>query len=196
MGKGESTRSAILCEALSITSRIGLEGLSIGALAKEVGLSKSGLFSHFGSKEGLQLDVLALAAARFVEVVLAPAIEQPRGEPRVVAMFENWMQWEASELIPGGCVFISTANELDDRPGPVRDRLVGYQTSWLDSIARATRLAIEEGHFRADLDVRQFAYDLYAILLAYHHFGRLIQDPRATERAYRSFEALLDASRA
>lgn len=196
MTKGETTRTAILEHAFATASRLGLEGLTIGHLADEVGLSKSGLFAHFRSKEELQLQVLETAVERFVETVVAPALKEPRGEPRVRALFERWMEWEAANFQPGGCIFIATANELDDRPGPLRDRLVAYQRDWLDTLATAARIAVQEGHFRSALDVRQFAYDLYAVILAYHHFSRLLRDPAAEERARRSFEDLLAASRA
>lgn len=195
MTKGEETRTAILERAFASASRLGLEGLTIGGLADEVGLSKSGLFAHFDSKEALQLQVLETAAERFVETVVAPALKEPRGEPRVRALFERWMEWETAAFQPGGCIFIATANELDDRPGPVRERLVGLQRDWLEALATAARIAVEEGHFRPGLDVRQFAYDLYAVILAYHHFSRLLQDPAAEDRARSSFESLLAASR-
>lgn len=195
MTKGEETRAAILERAFASASQVGLEGLTIGGLADEVGLSKSGLFAHFDSKEALQLQVLETAAERFVETVVAPALKEPRGEPRVRALFERWMEWETAKFQPGGCIFIATANELDDRPGPVRERLVGLQRDWLEALATAARIAVEEGHFRRGLDVRQFAYDLYAVILAYHHFSRLLRDPTAEERARSSFESLLAASR-
>ncbi|MFP3941322.1 MAG: TetR/AcrR family transcriptional regulator [Thermoanaerobaculia bacterium] len=195
MMKGDTTRATILERAFATASRLGLEGLTIGGLAEEVGLSKSGLFAHFRSKEELQLQVLETAVGRFVETVVAPALKEPRGEPRVRALFERWMEWETAEFQPGGCIFIATANELDDRPGPLRDRLVGYQRDWLDVLATAARIAVEEGHFRPGLDVEQFAYDLYAVILAFHHFSRLLRDPAAEERARSSFDDLLAASR-
>lgn len=195
MAKGETTRDAILERALSLATQTGLEGLTMGNLAKEVQLSKSGLFAHFQSKEQLQLDVLETAVSRFLEMVITPALREPRGEPRVRALFERWMTWENASFLPGGCPFIALANELDDRPGPLRDRLVSYQRDWLQALATAARIAIAEKHFRADLDSDQFAYDLYAIILAYQHFSRLLQDPAAASRARQGFEALLAASR-
>jgi AcrR family transcriptional regulator len=196
MAKGEATRDAILDRALSMASRTGLEGLTLGSLAKQVQLSKSGLFAHFQSKEQLQLDVIETAVARFIETVISPALREPRGEPRVRALFERWLQWENARFLPGGCPFISLANELDDRPGPVRERLVGCQRDWLQSLATAARIAVEEGHFRADLDPEQFAFNLYAIILSYHHFSRLMRDPGAEPRARQAFAELLAASRA
>lgn len=196
MTKGEETRAAVLEQAFAMASRLGLEGLTIGNLAEAAGMSKSGLFAHFQSKEELQLRVLETAVERFIETVVAPALKEPRGEPRVRAFFERWMGWEQAKFQPGGCIFVATANELDDRPGPLRDRLVGYQRDWLQALATAARIAVEEGHFRPDLDVRQFAHDLYAVFLGYHYFSRLMRDPEAEARARASFEALLASSRA
>lgn len=195
MSKGEETRAAILEQALAVTSRLGLEGLSIGSLAQDLGMSKSGLFAHFGSKEDLQLRVLDLAVERYVEAVVRPALAQPRGEPRVRGLFDNWLAWAEASYLPGGCVFMATANELDDRPGPLRDRLVGYERQKLEALARAARIAQEEGHFRADLDAEQFAYELFAVMLAYHHFRRLLRAPDARDRARRAFDDLLRGAR-
>lgn len=191
MTKGADTRSSILDEAMAQASRLGLEGLSIGTLADEVGMSKSGLYAHFDSKEALQLDILERAVERFVETVISPAFLKPRGEPRIRTLFEKWMEWESAAFQPGGCIFMATANELDDRPGPLRDRLVDTQRDWLRTLATAAQIAVEEGHFRSDLDTEQFAHDLYAVILAYHHFSRLLRDPRSEDRAREAFERLL-----
>jgi AcrR family transcriptional regulator len=195
MSKGEGTRHTIVDEAIAQASRLGLEALSIGGLAKAVGLSKSGVFAHFESKEDLQLQVLDTAARMFIQMVVAPALGRPRGEPRVRALFENWIAWEGSDDLPGGCVFINAAHELDDRPGPLRDRLVASQRDWLQTLATAARIAVDEGHFRPDLDTAQFAYDLYSVILAYHFFHRLLRDPHAEQRARTAFEELLQLSR-
>jgi len=194
--KGEATRAAILDEALALASQVGLEGLSIGELAKRLGMSKSGLFAHFASKENLQLEVLRSAADRFVEMVIRSALQKPRGEPRVRALFENWLAWSRADFSPGGCLFVSAAVELDDRPGPPRDYLVAAQRDFLGAIATAARIAVEEGHFRSDLEPEQFAYDLYSIYLAYHHFSRLLHAPEAEERLRHSFAELLERAQA
>ena len=194
MSKGEETRAAILDEAVAMASRIGLEGLSIGALAGETRMSKSGLFAHFESKQNLQLAVLQASVDRFIAQVVAPALAEPRGLPRVRALFENWLSWSNDPERPGGCFFIAAANELDDRPGPLRDRLVGYQRDWLDALATAARIAVDEKHLRSDLDTRQFAYDFYSILMAYHHYSRLMRDPDAESRARTSLARLLEQS--
>ncbi len=194
MGKGDSTRQAILDRATELASQVGLTGLTIGSLADELDLSKSGLFGHFQSKEALQIQVLDHGAANFVEQVVRPALAQPRGLPRLHALFEHWIGWDSG--LPGGCVFVAAASELDDRPGSVRDRLVALQRQWLDFIATSVRRAIDEGHVAADADPEQFAQDFYGIMLAWHHQSRLMHDPAAESRARRAFEALLAAVRA
>ncbi|HEV8630413.1 MAG TPA: TetR/AcrR family transcriptional regulator [Thermoanaerobaculia bacterium] len=195
MSKGATTREAILDKALALASTGGLDGLSIGELAREVGLSKSGLFAHFGSKEDLQIAILRTAVARFIAEVVSPALRKPRGEPRVRALFESWVVWEQATFLPGGCPFLAVSCELDDRPGPVRDFLVQSQRDWLDTIATAVRIAIGEGHFAKDVDPEQFAYELYSLILAYHQFRRLLRDPRTDERCRLAFEQLLERSR-
>ncbi len=196
MGKGRRTRRAILDTALAETSTVGLAGISIGGLARKMELSKSGLFAHFGSKEDLQLEVLATARDRFVESVIVPALRLPRGEPRIRGLFDNWLQWSRASFLPGGCPFIAAANELDDVPGPLRDFLVDAQRDWLETLATAARIAVEEGHLAGDLDVGQFAYEFYSLILAYHHFHRLLEDPMTEERCRTAFDLLIDRSRA
>lgn len=194
MRKGELTRQAILERGLSLASRVGIEGLTIGALAEALGLSKSGLYAHFRSKTALQLAVLDLAIARFTDVVVRPALAAPRGEPRVRALFERWFRWvEDSRL--AGCPFVALSTELDDRPGVVRERLVRAQKDWLDLIASCFRSGTREGHFRKGTDPEQFAQDLYGIYLAHHHAARLLRDRKAAGRARTSFEALLRSAR-
>lgn len=186
----------VLDHAFALASRVGFEGLTIGTLAEGVGMSKSGLFAHFRSKEQLQLEVLETAIDRFVRAVLQPALRIPRGEPRVRAFFHNWLEWGRGHLAEaGGCVFIAAANEFDDRTGVIRDRLVETQSEWLAGLARAAQLGIDEGHFRADLDTEQFAYEFYSIILIFHHFSRLLRDERAAERAELQFERLIANSK-
>src|ERR1700693_589748 len=167
MTKGLQTRERILDTAFRLAARDGLDGLSLSGLAGELGLSKSGLFAHFGSKEELQLEMLRTASERFVARVLVPSFRQPRGLPRVKALFENWRRWATDPALPGGCIFVAAAAELDDREGgPVRAYVVSQQKSLLEAVARAARLAIEVGHFRRDLDVDQFAFEFLGIYLA------------------------------
>jgi AcrR family transcriptional regulator len=191
MGKGELTRLTIVEHAASLATQVGLEGLTIGRLAEDLGLSKSGLFAHFESKEALQLAAMEHAASRFVDAVVKPAFTAPRGEPRVRSLFENWLSWPKTSGLAGGCFFVAVAAELDDRPGPVRDRLVKLQRDWLDTLAQAARIGIAEGHFRKECDPDQFAYEMYGIMLVAHHGIRLLRDPKAEARARRAFEGLL-----
>ena len=144
MAKGEATRQAILAKAVSLAKLVGVSGLSIGRLAEITGLSKSGLFAHFGSKEALDVAVVDEASHQFVADVVVPALREPRGEPRVRAMFDRWSEWGSRE---GGCFFVGASAELDDRPGPARDRLVQAIRDWVDALATAARIAISEGHF-------------------------------------------------
>ena len=193
MGKGEETRRTIIDQALELASTVGLEKLTIGALAGTTGMSKSGLFAHFRSKEQLQLQVLAEARQRFIEMVIAPAMQKPRGEARLRSIFESTMkQWE--EDLPGGCIFHAVSAELDDQPGPARDYLVETQRDYADTLRRAAEIAVEEGEFRKDLDLDQFVFELGSITAAYHHFGRLLGDPEADQRAHKMFEGLLTRS--
>ncbi len=194
MGKGQETKQAILGEALDLASTVGLSGLTIGSLASATGMSKSGLFAHFRSKEQLQVQVLEEARRRFIDVVMVPALKQPRGVPRLVAMMKNALgNWEKD--LPGGCVFYAVAAELDDQPGPARDFLIKTQTEQAETIRRMAQAAVEEGQLREDLDLDQFVFEFGAISAAYHHFGRLLGDPRAEERARKAFDSLLARSR-
>ena len=195
MKKGETTRETILRHAVGLASRVGLSGLSIGRLAQELDLSKSGLFSHFHSKEALQIQVLEYGAARFVENVVKPALEAPRGIPRIQALFDRWLAWSQSDPLSGGCFFVAMVTDLDDRPGPSRDLLVRLQRNWMDFLAGLVSAVCREGQFRPDTDPEQFANDMYGVLLAYHHASRLLDDPAAEERARRALGALVDARR-
>ena len=194
--RGEQTREAILTHALGLATRIGFEGLTIGRLAEDLRMSKSGLFAHFRSKEALQLEILRMAGARMVDSVVKPALAAPRGEARVRALFDRWLAWEQSPGLPGGCPFMAASFELDDRPGPVRDYVVQNLRDWMDTLAGAARIAVQEGHFRADLDCEQFAHDCQGIGLAFVHASRLMRDPKARARAASAFETLLSACRA
>lgn len=195
MPKGAETRRAILDHALEVATKEGLEGLTIGRLAQDLRLSKSGLFAHFRGKEELLLQVLETARRRFIDLVVKPGLAARRGEARVRALFESWLAWEQSSALPGGCPFIAAAVELDDRPGQARDFLVQSQRDWLDVIANSARTGIQEGQFRPDFDPEQFAYDLYGAMLSYHHVARLLRDPNAEARVRRAFESLVAQAR-
>jgi AcrR family transcriptional regulator len=193
MKKGDRTRTLILNDALAVAAEVGLEGLSIGALAGRLGLSKSGLFAHFGSKEDLQLATLRHSQERFERTVFRPALALPRGLPRLRALFENWLGWIARTERPGGCVILAASVEYDDRPGPVREALVAGQRELRGALAKAVRLAIEEGHLLPDTDPWQVVFELMGIVLAVHHDRGLLDDPRAPDRARKAFERLVAA---
>jgi AcrR family transcriptional regulator len=195
MRKGTETKTAITKEALAAASKIGLENLSIGNLAKSIGMSKSGLFSHFTSKESLQIEVLNEAEELFTHYVIKPALQEPRGEPRLRKLFERWLNWSQQKFLPGGCIFITAATEFDDQPGPLRDRVAEVQGKWFAFIAEAARIAKEEDHFRADLDEEQFAYEFFSIALGYHMVNRLLKDPKAKQRFSTALEDLFNRSR-
>jgi AcrR family transcriptional regulator len=193
--KGERTKEMILDGAVRLASQLGLEGLSIGRLADELDLSKSGLFAHFGSKEDLQVQTLDRAAERFAEVVVRPALQAPAGEARFRRLFELWLDWPRKVKQPGGCLFMAAAAELDDRPGPARDRLVALQKEWLASIARVFRSGQEARAFRRELDPAQVAFEFMGIGLACHLAARLLRDPRALDRARAALERLVEGAR-
>jgi len=197
MRKGEQTRTLILNEALALASQVGLEGLSIGSLAGRLDMSKSGLFAHFGSKEDLQLLTLKQAQTLFFEQVFSPALKQARGLPRLRALFSNWLaRLERSDDLPGGCLMLSASAEYDDRPGAVRDLLVAGQRELRGAIAKAIRLAIDEGHLKPQTDPWQLTFELFGIVLATHHDLRLLGDARALDRAGDALERLIEAHRA
>ena len=192
MGKGDETRLAVLDQAVELSRRVGLSGLTIGSLADQTRLSKSGLFAHFRSKEALQLSVLEHARTGFETAVVRPAVRSPRGEARVRALFDLWLEWDS---LPGGCPFIAAATEFDDQPGVVRDRLVRDQRDLFDMITTVFRTGIAEWQFRPDADPEQFAQDFYGVILACHHSVRLLGDDQAEGRARRALEMLLAEAR-
>ena len=188
--KGQQTRAAILDAALTLASHMGLEGLSIGALAEVTGMSKSGVFAHFGSREELQISVIREYHARFEDEVFYPAIREPRGLPRLRALFERWVRRVSVEL-DSGCIYISGAVEFDDRPGPVRDALVEMVRTWHAALERAIRVAIDQGHLRADTDPAQMLFEIHGLILALHHDARFLRNEGTLARARTGFERVV-----
>ena len=184
--KGQQTRAAILDAALGMASHMGLEGLSIGALAELIGMSKSGVFAHFGSREELQISVIREYHARFEEEVFFPAIREARGLPRLNALFENWVRRVSVEL-DSGCIYISGAVEFDDRPGPVRDALASMVSAWHAALERAIRQAVDAGQLRPDTDPLQMLFEVHGLILALHHDARFLRNPGTLDRARRGF---------
>ena len=188
--KGRQTRAAILEAALGLASHMGLEGLSIGALAELMHMSKSGVFAHFGSREELQISVIREYHERFAEEVFRPAIREPRGLPRLRALFARWIR-RVSVEIDSGCIYISGAVEFDDRPGPVRDALAQMVRTWHATLEKSIRLAVEEGHLRADTDPHQMLFEIHGLILSLHHDARFLKLPGALDRAHLAFERML-----
>lgn len=188
--KGQQTKQIIIDAALGLAEQIGLEGLSIGALAEVTRMSKSGVFAHFGSREELQISVIREYYQRFSNEVFFPALNAPRGLPRVRTLFANWMKRVAIE-IQSGCIFISGAVEFDDRPGPVRDALANSVQTWLAAMHRAVVQAKQEGHLVPDADEAQMAFEIHGLILALHYEARFLKSPGATARANTGFENIL-----
>jgi AcrR family transcriptional regulator len=190
MRKGEQTRAAIVEAALGLAASHGLEGITIGALAERMQMSKSGVFAHFGSREDLQIAVLKAYERRFVDDILVPALRERRGLPRLRAMFGRWIDRSALEAA-SGCIWVSGASEYDDRPGAVREELVAMVRSWQRELSRAIQQAVEAGDLAAGTDPADLVFDLYGVILVLHHDARLLNNPQAAARARRAFERLL-----
>ncbi len=192
--KGDITRAAIVETALAIARRDGLEGLTIGALAAQMRMSKSGVFAHFGAREELQRAVLAEYAARFVDTVLRPAVRRPRGLARLQAILDNWLKLMARE-IEQGCLMISGSTEYDDRPGPMRDAVVEIIRGWTAELLHAIEDAKATGELRADLDAGQLAFEIYGLMLGFHQNARLLRASNSARRARAGLQRLIEAAR-
>jgi AcrR family transcriptional regulator len=192
--KGLETREAILQHSVRRAIDIGLEGLSIGLLAKELGMSKSGVFAHFKSKEGLQLALIDHVADVFLQQTIRPALRAPRGRARLQALADSWLAWLLDNEFGGGCFFVAASVEYQGRPGPIRQRLVAHQRDWLELIENVARTAVAEGSLAEDTDLERFAYEFHAAGLIQQHASRLLDDPRAAEIARAAFERLINPS--
>ena len=194
--KGERTRQIILDRAIDLASLEGLEGVTIGRLADELQMSKSGLFAHFGSKEDLQLATLYEASRRFIDYVVRPALSEPRGYPRLLAICRSWLKYVKGEVFPGGCFFAAASFEFDGRPGQVRDVVARLMVDWIDALEKAVRMAKDEGHLRADVDPAQIAFELNALFFGANFGFHLHRDKRAVDRAERAIADRLESLRA
>jgi AcrR family transcriptional regulator len=187
--KGESTRERIIESAYGMARREGLEGLTIGSLAAEVGMSKSGVFAHFGSLEDLQLALLESGARRFVEHVFTPALKQPRGLKRLAAVVEAWFGWV--HFNGGSCVLLGAVSEYDSREGLLHDAVLRQQTEWRRALAKSATLAVETGELGAATDVDQLAFEIYSVVLGMNHDAGLFGYEAARQRAERAFARLV-----
>jgi AcrR family transcriptional regulator len=189
--KGAATREVIVARALEISAERGLDALTIGMLAEATGMSKSGVFAHFGSREDLQLAVLDGAAREFTEQVFVPALRERRGLPRLLAILERWMQRTLADGIRRACPIGAAAVEFDDRPGPVRERVLGYVLHLRREVARAVQIAIEQGHLQSGLDAHQLAFELHALMTAFVLELKLFGPEAAESRVRASLERIL-----
>jgi AcrR family transcriptional regulator len=188
---GERTRRAILEAAARLATVDGLDGLSLGRLAQDTGMSKSGLFAHFGSKEELQLATIAAAEEVFRSEVLDPSLAAPEGLPRLRALCEGFLGHVERGVFPGGCFFASTAAELDTRPGPLRDRVAEVYDGWMALIEESVRRAQGLGQLDRSLDPEQLSFEVNAMLAEANALFLLRADARAFEMARRAIRARL-----
>jgi AcrR family transcriptional regulator len=191
--KGAATRELILSRAFELAQEGGLEGLSIGTVAISAGMSKSGVFAHFGSKEQLQLALLEAVRLRFVEFIKVPALREPRGLPRLRKFTERWCEWSRAHL--SGCVLLSASVEYDGREGPIREYVLHLQSGWRDELKRAVGLAVDVGHLKADTDSTQLAFEIYSLMLGLHHDACLFGYDEARRRTELALDRLFASYR-
>jgi AcrR family transcriptional regulator len=193
--KGDRTRHTILQRAIDLASLEGLEGLTIGRLADELQMSKSGLFAHFGSKEDLQVATVEAARQRFVDEVFRPALEAERGYPRLMAICRSWLQYVKRRVFPGGCFFAAASFEFDGRKGPVRDAVSEAMDDWIEALEQAIRMAKEEGHLLPSVDPAQMAFEINSIFFGANFAYNLRNEEKAFLRAQRAIEQRLESVR-
>ena len=193
--KGEETRSAILAAAVEQASAGGFESLTIGTLAEKTGMSKSGLFAHFGSKQDLQLAALDEAARKFTEQVFLPALKAPRGLKRFRALVENWISWPHRASLPGGCPIDAASREYQHQPGAMRDAVVERQKNLDRELAKTIQMAIDTGELKSSTDARQVSFETLGLILAFNRVQLLFGPHEASQRARAAFDRLVDQYR-
>ena len=186
------TRDKILQEGMALMSQAGLGGVTLGVLAEQVGMSKSGLFAHFKSKEDVQIELLTHTAEFANERVLVPAMAAAEGLPRLRALVRNWFGWAQRAGLPGGCPVAAGLFEFDDIEGRVRDKILQLEEIWRRTLIGLVQRAVDLGHLRRDLEVEQFVWELCAIYLGHHAAHRFLRSADADARAQIAFKALLD----
>ncbi|CAG1016959.1 hypothetical protein BURC_01621 [Burkholderiaceae bacterium] len=185
------TLTAILDTAIEMAATDGLESLTIGEVAKRLGLSKSGVFSRVGSREALQIAVIEEYDRRFLQDVFVPAMREPRGLPRLNAIMRLWLQRARDVEIRQGCIYCAGAFEFDDRDGPLRDKLLEGVQGWRTALKRSVIQAIELGHLRPDIDADQLVFEMDGLFVALMRDARFLRDPRAADRAWTAYERLI-----
>ena len=191
--KSELTRAAIVGAALDLASAEGLEAISLQAVADRIGLSKSGVFSRVGSREALQCAVIEEFGRRFLADVFVPAMQQPKGLPRLEAIMQRWITRTRDQESRTGCVYSAGAFELDDKAGPLRDFLHQEVTRWRAALRRTVVQAVQEGHLKPDTPPEQLVAEAYGLILGLMHDVRFLRDPNAPERAQASWRRLVDS---
>lgn len=189
--KAETTKTRVIAAGLQTLSEGGLSSVTIGRLAEETGLSKSGLFAHFRSREALELALLEETARLALQHVVAPAMLNPEGLPRLMALVGRWFGWSARAGLRGGCPIAAALFELDDMPGAVRDRVVALDAEWRGLLRAQVEQAVGLGHLDAGIEVEQIVWELCGIYLAHHSAMRFNRDPEADRRAQQALVALL-----
>jgi AcrR family transcriptional regulator len=189
--KGEETRAQILSAAVIQASGGGFESLTIGTLAEKTGLSKSGLFAHFGSKLDLQIAALDEAARQFTVAVFMPAMKAPRGVKRLQALFENWITWPQRASLPGGCPIDAASREYQHQPGPMRDAVIERQKLLDRELSKAVQMAIETGELAPTTEPGQVAFDMMGIILGFYRTEQLLGTPESSRRARVAFDRLI-----
>ena len=193
--KGEETRAQILSAAVEQASTAGFESLTIGTLAEKTGMSKSGLFAHFGSKLDLQIAALDECARQFAEAVFLPALKAPRGVKRLRALFENWITWPQRAKLTGSCPIDAASREYDHQPGAMRDAVRERQRLLDRELSKAVQLAIDAGELAAHTDPRQVAFEFLALVLVFNRSASLLGPEAALKRARTAFDRLLEQNR-
>lgn len=192
MGNTVSTRERILKQGLALMSQAGLSGVTLGVLADQVGMSKSGLFAHFRSKEEVQIGLLGymdqVGRASFIQ----PAMTAPEGLPRLKALVQGWFGWAQRAGLPGGCPVAAGLFEFDDIESPVRDKILAMEGQWRVFLTELVQRAIALGHLRSDLDVEQFIWELSGIYLSHHAAHRFLRSRDADKRAHLAFAGLIE----
>lgn len=188
--KSEMTRAAIVGAALDLASADGLEAITLQAVADRLGLSKSGVFSRIGSREALQKAVIEEFGRRFIAEVFVPAMQLPKGLPRLDAIMQRWIVRMRDVEVKSGCIYTAGAFELDDREGELRDVLLQEVTRWRAALRRTTQQAIDAGHLQADTDPEQLVSEVSALAMGLLHDARFLRDQRAAERAQASWQRL------
>jgi AcrR family transcriptional regulator len=187
-----STRERILHQGLALMSQSGLSGVTLGVLADQVGMSKSGLFAHFRSKEDVQIELLSHMAEFAMAHVVEPSMKAGEGLPRLQALVRNWFGWAQRAGLPGGCPVAAGLFEFDDVEGRVRNKILEMEGQWRLTLTELVQRAVELGHLRRDLDVDQFVWELCGIYLGHHAAHRFLRSADADRRAQTAFQALVD----